>query len=208
MPVDPVCVRAAEAAARLCEELGHVVEEATPAYDAAGLDEHFNRVFAVGATANIRLRARALGRELDPAGFERVTWATIQEADRIPGPVYVQSVNRLHGITREIAAFFGTYDVLLTPSLAEPPVKLGVIDMMSEDLAAYRDRLWRFTPFTYAFNVTGQPAMSVPLAWSEAGLPLGVQFVGRYGDEATLFRLAAQLEAARPWADRRPPEPA
>ncbi len=208
MPVDPVCVRAAEAAARLCEELGHVVEEATPAFDAAGLDEHFNRVFAVGATGNIRLRARALGRELDPAGFERVTWATIQEADRITGPTYVQSVNRLHGISREIAAFFRNYDVLLTPALAEPPVKLGVIDMMSESLDAYRDRLWRFTPFTYAFNVTGQPAMSVPLAWSEAGLPLGVQFVGRYGDEATLFRLAAQLETARPWAARRPPEPA
>jgi amidase len=208
MPVDPVCVRAAEAAAKLCEELGHVVEEATPAFDAAGLDEHFNRVFAVGATGNIRLRARALGRELEPSGFERVTWATIQEADRVPGPTYVQSVNRLHGIAREIAPFFRTYDLLLTPSLAEPPVKLGVIDMMSEDLAGYRDRLWRFTPFTYAFNVTGQPAMSVPLAWSEAGLPQGVQFVGRYGDEATLFRLAAQLEAARPWADRLPPEPA
>ena len=207
MPVDPACVGAAEAAARLCEDLGHVVEEATPAFDAAGLDDHYNLVFAVGATGNIRLRARAIGRELDPAAFERVTFATIQEADRVTGPAYVQSVNRLHGITREIAVFFQTYDLLLTPCLAEPPVKLGTIDMMSEDLMAYRERLWRFTPFTYAFNVTGQPAMSVPLAWSDAGLPIGVQFVGRYGDEATLFRLAAQLEAARPWADRRPPDP-
>jgi len=206
-PVDPVCARAAEAAARLCEELGHVVEEATPGFDAAGLDQNFDLVFAVGATGNIRLRARALGRELDASGFERVTWATIQQADQVSGPAYVQSVNRLHGISREIAPFFRTYDVLLTPALAEPPVKLGVIDMMSESLDAYRERLWRFTPFTYPFNVTGQPAMSVPLAWSEEGLPIGVQFVGRYGDEATLFRLAAQLEAARPWADRRPPDP-
>jgi Asp-tRNA(Asn)/Glu-tRNA(Gln) amidotransferase A subunit family amidase len=207
LPVDPDCVRAAEAAARLCEELGHVVEEKTPAFDAAGLDQHYNLVFAVGAAGNIRVRARALGRELEPSGFERVTWATIQEAERVTGPAYVQSVNRLHAISREIAAFFKTYDVLLTPALAEPPVKLGVIDMMGEDLDAYRDRLWRFTPFTYAFNVTGQPAMSVPLAWSDAGLPIGVQFVGRYGAEATLFRLAAQLETARPWANRRPPEP-
>jgi Asp-tRNA(Asn)/Glu-tRNA(Gln) amidotransferase A subunit family amidase len=206
-PVDPACAHAAENAARLCEELGHVVEEAAPSFDAAGLDEHYNRIFAVGATANIRLRARVLGRELDASGFERVTWATIQEADRVSAPEYVQSVNRLHGITRQIAAFFRDYDVLLTPTLAELPVKLGVIDMMSEDVDAYRERLWRFTPFTYAFNVTGQPAMSVPLAWAD-GLPIGVQFVGRYADEASLFRLAAQLEQARPWADRRPPESA
>jgi Asp-tRNA(Asn)/Glu-tRNA(Gln) amidotransferase A subunit family amidase len=98
--------------------------------------------------------------------------------------------------------------MLLTPTLAEPPAALGVLDMMSEDLDAYTRRLWRYTPFTYPFNVTGQPAMSVPLFWNEAGLPIGVQFVGRYGDEAGLFRLAGQLEQARPWQDRRPPEPA
>ena len=120
----------------------------------------------------------------------------------------MQILNRLHGISREIAVFFETYDVLLTPTLAEPPVELGVLDMMSADLEAYNERLWRFTPFTYPFNVTGQPAMSVPLSWNDAGLPIGVHFVGRYGDEATLFRLAAQLEQARPWAERRPPEPA
>ena len=154
------------------------------------------------------MRARALGKELDPAGFERVTWAMVEIGRRVGAPEYVMTLNRLHGISREIARFFETYDVLLTPTLAEPPVKLGVLDMMSEDLATYSERLWRFTPFTYPFNVTGQPAMSVPLSWNEAGLPIGVHFVGRYGDEATLFRLAAQLEAACPWSDRRPPEPA
>ena len=131
----------------------------------------------------------------------------VELARGISAPDYVQMLNRLHGISREIAALFETYDVLLTPTLAEPPVELGVLDMMSEDLEAYSERLWRFTPFTYPFNVTGQPAMSVPLAWNGDGLPIGVQFVGRYGDEATLFRLAGQLEAARPWADRRPPAP-
>jgi Asp-tRNA(Asn)/Glu-tRNA(Gln) amidotransferase A subunit family amidase len=123
-------------------------------------------------------------------------------------PDYVMMINRLHAISREIARFFQTYDVLLTPTLAEPPVELGVLDMMSEDMNAYTERLWRFTPFTYPFNVTGQPAMSVPLSWNAAGLPIGVQFVGRYGDEATLFRLAGQLEQAEPWAERRPPDPA
>ena len=207
-PVHPDCVAAAEASAKLCEGLGHVVEQASPAFDVDGLDACYNRIFAVGAAANIQLRARALGRELDAAGFERVTWATIELGRQIAAPDYVMMINRLHGISREIARFFETYDVLLTPTLAEPPVELGVLDMMSEDVRAYTERLWRFTPFTYQFNVTGQPAMSVPLASNAAGLPIGVQFVGRYGDEATLFRLAGQLEQAQPWADRRPPEPA
>jgi amidase len=203
--VHPDCAAAARAAALLCEELGHTVEEAAPAYDVEALDANYQRVFAVGAAANVALRARVIGKEPDPAGFERVTWAMIEQGRRISAPDYVMILNRLHGISREIAPFFETWDVLLTPTLAEPPVELGVLDMMSEDLAAYNERLWRFTPFTYPFNVTGQPAMSVPLSWNEAGLPIGVHFVGRYGDEATLFRLAAQLEQARPWADRRPP---
>jgi Asp-tRNA(Asn)/Glu-tRNA(Gln) amidotransferase A subunit family amidase len=206
--VHPDCVAAAAAAARLCEELGHVVEDAAPAFDVEGLDVNYNRIFAVGATANIQLRARAIGKELDRSGFERVTWGMIELGRSISAPDYVMIVNRLHGISREIAMFFETYDALLTPTLAEPPVELGELDMMAEDLAAYTARLWRFTPFTYPFNVTGQPAMSVPLSWNEAGLPIGAHFVGRYGDEATLFRLAAQLEQAQPWANRRPPEPA
>jgi Asp-tRNA(Asn)/Glu-tRNA(Gln) amidotransferase A subunit family amidase len=135
-----------------------------------------------------------------------VTWSSVEIADRCSAADYVQMLNRLHAISRRIQAFFTSYDILLTPTLAEPPVPLGVLDMMSEDIAAYTERLWRYTPFTYPFNVTGQPAMSVPLAWNEAGLPIGVQFVGRYGDEAGLFRLAGQLEQARPWADRRPPD--
>jgi amidase len=207
-PVDPDCIAAAEAAARLCEELGHHVERAAPAYDVAGLDETYNLVFAINAAANIRLRARALGLTLDAGGFERVTWSMVERANRVSAADYVQMLNRLHAISRRIQAFFETYDMLLTPTLAEPPLELGVLDMMSEDTAAYTARLWRYTPFTYPFNVTGQPAMSVPLAWNDAGLPIGVQFVGRYGDEAGLFRLAGQLEQARPWADRRPPDPA
>jgi Asp-tRNA(Asn)/Glu-tRNA(Gln) amidotransferase A subunit family amidase len=206
--VHPDCVAATTAAAALCEELGHTVEEAAPAFDVEGLDRNYNLMFAVNAAANIALRARALGREPAPDGFERVTWAMVELARTIGAADYVQILHRLHGISREIAIFFQTYDVLLTPTLAEPPLRLGVLDMMSEDLEAYNERLWRFTPFTYPFNVTGQPAMSVPLSWNEAGLPIGIHFVGRYGDEATLFRLAAQLEQARPWADRRPPEPA
>jgi len=205
-PVDPACIAAAEAAAKLCEELGHHVERAAPAYDVAGLDQTYNRIFAINAAANIRVRARLLGMTLDPSGFERVTWNMVESADQSSASDYVQMLMRLHAISRQIQAFFTRYDVLLTPTLAEPPAKLGVLNMMSNDLDAYNERLWRYTPFTYPFNVTGQPAMSVPLAWS-SGLPIGVQFVGRYGDEAGLYRLAGQLEQAQPWADRRPADP-
>ena len=205
--VHPDCIAAAEDAGRLCEDLGHQVEQAAPEFDCAALDDAYGRLFAVGAAANIRIRAQALGRTPNADEFERVTWAMMALADRIQAPEYVAIVNLLHGISRQIAAFYETYDLLLTPTLGEPPVELGVLDMMSDDLDAYQERLWQFTPFTYQYNVTGQPAMSVPLTWSAAGLPIGAHFVGRYGDEATLLRVAAQLEGARPWADRRPPEP-
>ena len=104
-----------------------------------------------------------------------------------------------------MAAFHATHDVLLTPGLAVPPVALGWIDMMMDDVDEYWRRVFAFSPFTVWFNITGQPAMMLPLGRTEGGLPLAIQIVARYGDEATLFRLAAQLEAARPWIGRTPP---
>jgi Asp-tRNA(Asn)/Glu-tRNA(Gln) amidotransferase A subunit family amidase len=204
VPVHADCVSATEKTGKLCEKLGHIVEEAAPTFDSDSLDQDYNNLFAVGATANIRQRASGLGKEPDKAGFENVTWAMMQQADQLRASDYVQILNRLHGISRAIAAFFETYDLLLTPTLATPPVPLGHLNMMSEDLADYVNRLWHFAAFTYQFNVTGQPAMSMPLFWNDDNLPIGTQFVGRYGDEATLFQLAGQLERAAPWHDRWP----
>jgi len=199
------CIAAAETAGQLCEDLGHIVEEATPTFEAERLDHDYNMLFAVGSSAAIRQRAEALGRALDPDQFERVTWAMMDRAAGLSATDYVQLLNRLHAIGRQICGFFDGYDLLLTPTLAQPPVPLGHLDMMSEDLDEYTDRLWRFASFTYQFNVTGQPAMSVPLFWNGDNLPIGVQFVGAFGDEATLFQLAGQLERAVPWQDRHPP---
>jgi amidase len=111
----------------------------------------------------------------------------------------------LQAESRKIAQFFVDYDVWLTPTLAEPPLPLGAFDSPPEDPMHAQRRAAAFLPFTPICNITGQPAMSVPLFWNVGGLPIGVHFVGRFGDEATLFRLAAQLEAARPWANRHPP---
>jgi amidase len=106
---------------------------------------------------------------------------------------------------RDIARFFSDHDIWLTPTLGEPPVPLGTFTSPTEDPIVLRRRMRAFDPYTYISNAAGQPAMSVPLYWNRDGLPIGTHFMARFGDEATLFRLAAQLEEARPWAGRRPP---
>ena len=106
---------------------------------------------------------------------------------------------------RRLAEFHKTYDLLLTPTLARRPVELGYIPMTATDIDGYWDRLFRYIPFTPQQNLSGQPAISLPLAMSDDGLPIGIQFAARFGDEATLLRIAGQLEQAMPWSDRRPP---
>jgi amidase len=118
---------------------------------------------------------------------------------------YLVAVAVLQGVSRDIGHFFVNHDVWLTPTLAEPPVPLGTFDSPPENPLQGLARAAEFIPFTPICNVTGQPAMSLPLFWNADGLPVGTHFIGRFGDEATLFRLAAQLEAARPWASRHPP---
>ena len=120
-------------------------------------------------------------------------------------PVYAAAIGRLQLRARRIAALWADYDLLLTPTLAMPPVAVGW-DTEPEDPREQFDRAVRFTPFTAAFNVTGQPAVSLPLHWTDDGLPIGVQLVGPPLGEALLFRVSSQLEAARPWLERRPPE--
>jgi Asp-tRNA(Asn)/Glu-tRNA(Gln) amidotransferase A subunit family amidase len=115
------------------------------------------------------------------------------------------AVQDLQQVSREAASFFADYDVWLTPTLAQPPMPLGYFDYTPETRDQHVARLAEYTGFTLIANATGQPAISLPLHWNEDGLPIGVQLLGRYGDEATLLRLAAQLEQARPWSHRQPP---
>jgi Asp-tRNA(Asn)/Glu-tRNA(Gln) amidotransferase A subunit family amidase len=117
---------------------------------------------------------------------------------------YVRATQAAHRLSRQMAAFHATWDVLLTPGLAMAPPPLGWIDMMMNDYDEYWRRVFAFSPFTVWFNITGQPALVLPLGHGANGLPVAVQLVARFGDEATLFRLAAQLEAARPWIGRMP----
>jgi amidase len=136
--------------------------------------------------------------------MERVTLGTAKLGERVTAADYVRATQAGHRLCRHMAQYHQTYDVLLTPSLAAPPVKLGWLDMMLEDVDEYWRRIENFTPFSVWFNITGQPTMMLPMGFEGAGLPLSVQLVGRFGDEATLLRLSAQIEQARPWFDKRP----
>ena len=155
---------------------------------------------------NVNARARVLGRAPVPGDVEPLTWAWMQEGRRFTAAEYMETIATMHSLGRRMAAFLEDYDLLLTATLARPPLKLGEMDMTSDDVERYVAFLFdEFAPLTPLFNQTGGAAMSVPLAWTPDGLPIGVQFGGGLGDEPKLIRLAAQLEQAQPWAHRRPP---
>ncbi|HUP07069.1 MAG TPA: amidase [Caldimonas sp.] len=199
----PDCLAAVEDAAALCAGLGHTVEEASPAYDAIALERGFVAVFSAHVMANI---GRATGGALPaPELVEPLTYGLAERGRAISAAAFIGTLHALHRESRRIAAFWDRHDVWLTPTLAQPPLPIGHFDIESRDVDRWIAQLGAFLPFTYPFNVTGQPAASVPLYWNHDGLPIGCQIVARAGDEATLFRLAAQLEVARPWGHRRPP---
>jgi amidase len=198
------CAEATMAAARLCERLGHCVEEARPEIDAKAHGTATFTVVCANIRATLETRAAALGRELIVSDVERLTWARATDGHRAHASDYARSMAVIHRVGRQIARFFTRYDMLLTPTMCQPPRPLGILDLMTENEEAYTQAVLECIAFTSVFNSAGSPAMSVPLGWSRDGLPLGVQFAAPFGDEATLFRLGAQLEAAQPWFDRRP----
>jgi Asp-tRNA(Asn)/Glu-tRNA(Gln) amidotransferase A subunit family amidase len=197
VPVDPVCSAAVEHAAALLADLGHEVVEATPAWGGDDLLLYFTRIWQVGpATAGIE----------DLSLLEPINRMLAEQARATPSPLHAGAIMQLQRLTRQVVAFWDDVDILLTPTLALPPVPIGwTFDETGGDPQLAFDRQTLFTPFTAVVNVTGQPAVSVPLHWSGDGLPIGVQLVGAPFAEATLVRLAAQLEQARPWVGRRPP---
>ncbi|MGB2885281.1 MAG: amidase family protein, partial [Dehalococcoidia bacterium] len=199
------CVRAVRDAAALCADLGHEVEEAAPDVSAEMVVQPFITVWEAGCAMAVGGMALLTGRGATPDQFEPLTWALCEKGRQHSAADYLVAVTLLQGVARDIGRFFVDYDVWLTPVLTEPPVPLGTFDSPPKTPVQAFARTVQFCPFTPIANFTGQPAMSVPLYWNSDGLPIGTHFTGRFGDEATLFRLAAQLEEARPWAGRRPP---
>ncbi len=201
--VDPECLRLLAETVKLCADLGHHVEERDPEIDRAAVVPTFLTLASSNTVVNLAGHPTA-GRSAREGEVERITWLTAKMGENISAPDYVRATQTAHRLGRQMAAFHAHCDVLLTPGLSSPAVTLGWLDMMMDDVDEYWRRVFAFSPFTVWFNLTGQPGLMLPLAQSAGGLPLAVQLVGRFGDEATLIRLGAQLEAARPWFGRKP----
>lgn len=221
----PDCQVAVDEAARLLGELGHRLEPAMPDIDLAHLHRQYIIMLAGETAAEVRFSERLLGRKARAADLELPTRALALIGRSISAEEYAGAIRDLHEAGRLMARFMARHDAILTPTLGKPPVRIGALTPPLPDRAAMAlfaaigaggplrrlgaveriaQPIFDFIPYTAMANITGQPAMSLPLHWNAEGLPIGVQVMGRMGDEATLFRLAGQIEAARPWFDRRP----
>lgn len=202
--VSPDCVEAVHVAAKLCEDLGHEVIEAAPSLSGDMLTYAFTVLWTAGAAATIDGLGMMLGKSANPETLEATSLALAEAGRAHSAAMYLMATTMLQQVTRQVAQFMKAHDVWITPTLAQPPLPLGSFEAMDGNPLSPVVTAGLFAAFTPLQNATGQPAMSVPLHWNAAGLPIGVHFVGRYADEATLYRLAAQLEAARPFTLRRP----
>jgi amidase len=219
------CVAATEDAARLLESLGHHVQEAAPRVDADAFAFAFLTMVAAELGADLEYCSRLLKRKARRREVEPATWALALLADGLTAREYATALRTLEGVGRTVGPFFQAYDLLLTPTLASLPPPVGslapepgevraltVVGMLGSGrvvraagvLEEAAEDAFAFIPWTPVFNVTGHPAMSVPLTWNAQGLPVGIHLVGRFGREDVLFRVAGQLERARPWRGRLP----
>ncbi len=206
--IHPECRAAVEATAKLLASMGHLVEEAMPRADTPGMMAAWTKIVACGSALSVESAVRRRGRPLEEGEIEGIARGAIAYARTVSGADYLEAINKVHAYGREMATFFEHYDVLLTATLAEPPAKLGRFNHASDDYVDYRmgpGRVFAYSPFTAAFNASGQPAASLPLHWTADGLPVGVQIAAAYGYDELLINLSARIEEAQPWFDRRPP---
>ncbi len=205
--IDPECVKAVHETVRTLEGLGHTLIEGGPRYDWDAFLNNVHLIWAAFTALSVDSAAKALGRKPGPDNLEAVTLACYEDGKRISALdlLYAQAHGNL--LSRSVGAFFETVDALVTPTVARPAAPLGEMNQNKAGMSAmeWTRQVFTYCPFTPLFNSTGQPAISLPLYATPAGLPVGVQIAGRFGDEATLIRLASQLEQARPWAKRKPP---
>ena len=199
--LDPVLVAAVERTATLLEELGHLVVEASPVYDALAAGAALGTIMSANTFTNIQVRAN--GRVPGPDDLEPVTRQAAEQGRVTSAHDYIRATQTFNRTSRQLGAFFETHDVLLSPTIARVSLPLGTV-RMDGTMEEYQQGLAPMVAFTAVCNATGVPAMSMPLAWTDDGLPIGLHFVARFGAEEILFSLAAQLERVRPWRAHRP----
>jgi amidase len=202
--LDPACERAARDAAALLESLGHDVEEIAPPWSGLDLLPDFTRAFGPGVSMTTMIGGRLAGREPTPDDVEPLTWLMWERTLAQDTLTLLSAQARLESVARNVVAFLAPYDVVITPALARPPVPIGEIHGRGPDPDDHYRRSGGFTPYTAMLNVTGQPAISLPLYETDDGLPLAVQLIGPPAQEEVLLQLGLQLETALPWAERRP----
>jgi amidase len=202
--LDPEVAEAVMEAARFCTSLGHDVEETRIPADFMGVRKKANDILSTNMALMLARAGEARGRAVTEDEVEGVVWIVAQDGLKLGGLDVADAFAAVYQFNRAIGAMFEKFDVLLMATLGQVPVEVGDLSITKIEKDRYTDALYRFIPNTQPFNISGAPAMSVPLAWSKSGLPIGIQFVARNGDEATLLRLAGQLEAERPWGHRRP----
>lgn len=204
-PVHPECAEAVQKTARLLESLGHDVEEASPPLDQDMLQHAFMTIWASGTAQQIEAQKTLFGRTPGPDDLEGLTRGLYEAGMQVTAADYLNAVALLQMMGRAVAAWHETYDLWLTPTLGQPPLRVGTVDTSQTDPEKVFEPILDYVPFTPIQNATGQPAISLPLHWTADGLPVGVHFAARAGEEGLLIRLASQLEEAAPWADRHPP---
>ncbi len=203
--VHPDCEKAVKDVAQLCESLGHNVVDVNPEeLSYANLFTAFSVMYISITGSSLAYIEKELGTKITEDQMEPLTWLFYKNAVRRTASDYILALEECQLFSRKIAQWFHKdgYDLLLTPTMSIPPVKIG--SFTAEKISKSFQLMSQMSAFTSIFNITGQPAMSVPLYWNADNLPIGLQFAARFGDEATLFRLAAQLEQERPWIDRKP----
>ncbi|QDX80475.1 amidase [Denitratisoma sp. DHT3] len=204
-PIHPECLAAVRKTAKLCESLGHRVEIAAPVLPIGDMFAGMGVMTATGMLTTVRNREKLLGREVREDEMEPLNWRALRQAKTYSAEQLYRARAAFDEAGRLLDEFLGRYDLILSPTTADLPPKLGVISL-DRPYEEFAREAMKASPFTAMFNMSGHPAMSVPLHWTPENLPIGSQFAARFGDELTLLRLAAQLEQAAPWKDRRPPK--
>lgn len=204
--VDAECVEAVHKTVQVLKDLGHEVVEARPKYE----QESFSKATATIWTSNIfnmiRGAAAGTGKAISPENIEAAIWKCYEYGGNLKASELIDAINTNAMVTRQVAGFFEDYDILLSPTIATLPAKIGQLDANNPNISAveWTDQIFTYAPFTNLFNATGQPSLSLPVAESKSGLPIGLQITAKFADELTLLQLGRQLEEAMPWKDRKP----